>query len=217
MARTDAEIIADVVPYAKSSPERFAAMVDAVKRIDRDRISGDIVECGVWRGGNIILARKLSPDRVCWLFDTFTGMTAPQAVDVTRSGKKAIDSYNKKMEIGAKWSGVSVEDVRSNLDATGTLDERLLRFVVGDVSETLLEPANVPECIALLRLDTDWHASTKIELETLYPRLAVGGVLIVDDYGHWMGARKAVDDYFSGRGFEFTVIDYTAISMVKTC
>jgi O-methyltransferase len=89
--------------------------------------------------------------------------------------------------------------------------------VTGRVEQTLLEPKNLPERIAVLRLDTDWYASTKIELETLYPRLSPGGVLIVDDYGHWMGAQRAVKEYFAENMPAMQWIDYTAISIVKPC
>lgn len=190
-------------------------MVWALRSIDREKIPGDIVECGVWAGGNIILARKISPLRFCWLYDTFAGMPEPSEIDVTKSGKRALDSYNKKVLIGVKWSEVSVGQVRQNLETCGVLDEDRLRFVEGKVEDTLLVPENLPDKIALLRLDTDWYASTKIELEILYPLLAPGGVLIVDDYGHWQGARKAVDDYLPG--VEWTKIDYTAVMMVKRC
>lgn len=190
-------------------------MVWALRLVDREKIPGDIVECGVWAGGNIILARKLSPHRVCWLYDTFAGMSEPEDIDVTTSGKKASDSYNSKMQAGRKWAGVSVEQVRQNFEACGVLDDSRLRFVEGKVEDTLLVPKNLPDKIALLRLDTDWHASTKAELEILYPRLSPGGVLIVDDYGHWQGARKAVDDYLPGA--EWTKIDYTAVMLVKPC
>lgn len=188
-------------------------MAGALRRIDENAVPGDVVECGVWRGGNIILARQLSPNRVCWLFDTFTGMTLPDENDTTRAGGTAASRYAKKMKRGGKWAGVSLDEVRANLDAMGVLDEGKLRFVEGPV-ETTLRNLYLPEKIALLRLDTDWHASTKVELEVLYPRLAVGGILIVDDYGHWMGARKAVDDYF-GADAVWEEIDYTAVMRVK--
>ena len=83
------------------------------------------------------------------------------------------------------------------LHGTGYPPERI-HFVRGPVEETL--PAGAPDEIALLRLDTDWYESTRHELEHLYPRLAAGGVLLVDDYGHWEGARKAVDEYFADHG-----------------
>lgn len=211
------DIAATVAPFTKSGPERIAGMIDALRRIDQQRITGDIVECGVWRAGNIMLARKLSPDRMCWLYDTFTGMTEPGEFDTKKSGAKAIDSYQHKVSIGARWAECSVADVKEYLRQTQTLDESRLRFVVGDVAETLLDPANLPDHIALLRLDTDWYASTKIELDVLYPRLVPGGILIVDDYGHWLGARKAVDEYLGAAAKDLTMIDYTAAMMVKPC
>ena len=193
-----------VRPYTKSPPERLAAMAKACQHIDNNGVAGDIVECGVWRGGNIILARFYCPDRVCWLFDTFKGMTNRSDWDVSRGG----------VRIGVGKSVVSVEEVTENLRVTGTFDASKLRFVKGAVEDTLLDESNLPERIALLRLDTDWYHSTKIELERLWPRVVPGGVLIVDDYGHWLGARKAVDEYFKG-AIKFDSIDYTAVVAVK--
>lgn len=209
------DLIDYVAPYTKTSAERRAAMIDAVRRIDREGIPGDIVECGVWRGGNIIIARKLSPRRTCWLYDTFSGMTEPTAADVGRNGASALDLYKIKAAAGRPWSAASLPEVRAALSETNTLDDSLLRFIVGDVEETLALPENIPDRIALLRLDTDWYASTRTELQVLWPRVSPGGILIVDDYGHWLGARRAVDDYFGS--FEFTQIDYTGIQMVKPC
>lgn len=204
-------------PYTRTGAKRRAAMVAAVRKIDREQIPGDVVECGVWLAGNIIIARRLSPDRICWLYDTFTGMTEPGVEDTTRSGGKALDRYRSHKEAGQGWCAASEKQVRQALWETGTLDDSRIRFVVGDVGETLLQPENRPRQIALLRLDTDWYASTKLELEILYPLLSPGGVLIVDDYGHWQGARKAVDEYFGMKGPRLEQIDYTAVMLVKPC
>ncbi len=192
-----------IAPYTKTSPERIECMISSLREIDARGIEGDIVECGVWRGGNIILARKVSPDRICWLYDTFTGMPEPGPHD----GAKAKGKWRKH------WCEASIDDVIDCLVQTDVYDPNKLRFCAGDVAETLL--INPPEKIALLRLDTDWYESTKLELEVLYPRLQSGGVLIVDDYGHWQGSRKAVDEYFRGSFFNFEKIDYTAIKWVK--
>jgi O-methyltransferase len=202
--------------YTKASEARLQAMRDCLLAIEREGLAGDVVECGVWRGGNIILARKIAPARMCWLFDTFAGMTAPTELDAKPNGFRALDSFRVKTA-SRPWAAASIEEVRSCFAETGTLDDGLLRFVVGPVERTLLEPANLPERIALLRLDTDWHASTKIELEVLFPRLVPGGFLIVDDYGHWLGARKAVDDYFAPRtDWHFVqAIDDTGIIIAK--
>ncbi len=202
-----------VAPYTKTSEARRFAMIEALGRVDK--IPGDIVESGVWRGGNIMLARKVLPDRVCWLYDTFAGMTAPGPEDKRRGGTPASVSYDSKKAAGIQWCGASLEEVRGHLAEMGVLDDTKLRFVVGDVRETLLDPSNLPEQIAILRLDTDWYASTKVELEILYPRLVNGGFLIVDDYGHWQGSRLAVDNYF-GTKMRIDWIDDTAIMIRKT-
>ena len=182
------DLVELVRPYTKTSRDRIYGMVDALAEIDAKEIAGDVVECGVWKAGNIILARKLSPNRVCWLYDTFAGMAPPQDVDTYRNGLRAIHKPESCV--------APVGEVVKILWDNHVYDGRLTRFVIGDVSQTLLERDNLPDKIALLRLDTDWYASTLVELQILFPRLERGGILIVDDYGHWHGARKAVDEYF---------------------
>lgn len=201
--------------YSKASVARLEAMANALYKLDAQKIEGDVVECGVWQGGHIVLARLISPKRRCWLYDTFEGMTEPGPHDVKRSGNKPPPDKAKSK----KWTMASLEEVEGNLQREGLYDADRLRFIVGDVCLTLLNGNWLPNRIALLRLDTDWYASTKIELETLWPRLVPGGVMIVDDYGHWMGAKKAVDEYFSvvdprvlGRLMR---IDYTGVWVEK--
>lgn len=196
--------------YSKASFERLQVMEEALHSLDRRNVEGDIVECGVWRGGHIVLARLASPQRRCWLYDTFTGMTEPGPHDMKRSGNKPPPGK----ALSKKWTMASLEEVMENLRCEGVLDKNLTCFVVGDVCNTLLSEQNLPDKIALLRLDTDWYESTKVELEILYPRLVSGGFLIVDDYGHWMGARKAVDDYL-GSNNRLKMIDYTGAWMAK--
>lgn len=211
MDKTLLDLIKKVQPFTKSSPTRLLAMIDAVRRVDNRGIAGDIVECGVWQGGNIILARLLSPDRVCWLYDTFCGMPEPSPLDTKRNGWPAKNGWSANAKTVA-----SRESVVANLRATDVWHDERIRLVEGMVEQTLLVTANLPRAIAVLRLDTDWHSSTKIELEILWPLLAPGGVLIVDDYGHWLGAKKAVDDYFKKKGRpRMHPIDYTAVMIVK--
>lgn len=175
--------------------------IQSIRHVERAGIDGAIVECGVWRGGNVVLAgllrEELGFDRDIWAFDTFAGMTAPTEFD---------SKAKKNLDVGAKfnalergdhndWCYASLEDVKANFARVVGNDR--LRTVKGPVQETLLDPANIPEKIAVLRLDTDFYDSTKIELEQLWPRLSPGGVLIIDDYGEWDGARKAVDEFFA--------------------
>lgn len=202
----------DIKQYTKAGVERIEAMKMALGLINKNNIQGDIVECGVWRGGHIMLARMICPDRICWLYDTFEGMTAPGPYDVKRSGNKPPPDKAKNK----KWTMASLDEVKGNFRTHNLYDEEKMRFIKGDVCKTLLIERDLPEQIALLRLDTDWYESTKVELRQLYPRLVSGGVLIIDDYGHWMGAQKAVNEYLSVKELlQLKTIDYTGVMMVK--
>jgi O-methyltransferase len=107
---------------------------------------------------------------------------------------------------------VSLDEVRANLFSTG-YPEHLLHFVPGMVETTI--PDHAPDKIAILRLDTDWYASTKHELEQLYPRLVPGGIMIIDDYGEFHGCRAAVDEYFANEPVLLNRIDAASRLVVK--
>ena len=208
-----ADIIKAVQPYTKSFPQRMASMYEALLSVDRDGIQGDVVECGVWRGGNIMMARIVSPERKCWLYDTFDGMTMPDPdLDVKPDGWRAIDRYHLKINGGTKWAAAPIEEVQESFKALG-LEENCI-WVRGPVEDTLLS-GDLPRSIAVLRLDMDWHSPTKIALERLYPLLVPGGFLIIDDYGHWLGCKKAVDDYF-GEIPRMIEVDYSC-RMLQKC
>ena len=210
---TDDALIAEVLPLSKQSTERLRGWINALRMV-KD-IPGDVVECGVYKGASIIVARKILPDRVCWLYDTFAGMTKPDAdIDRNRGGRPAIVSYQERKRQGIKWAAASLLEVKEILTAHDVMNTDYLRFVVGNVLETLNQPP-LPERIAILRLDTDWYASTKIELERLWPRLVTGGILVVDDYGHWQGAKRAVDEYFSDKIIKWHNLDYSCIATTK--
>jgi O-methyltransferase len=203
-----------------TSVERMYGLYEAVRHVVRSGLDGDIVECGVWRGGSSMLAAStlmaLGQRRDIWLYDTFEGMPPPSQHDVDHSGLRAADVWDEvRRDPSSNVLALATRDVaEANLARTGFPREHL-HFVVGRVEDTI--PARAPERIALLRLDTDWFDSTYHELVHLYPRLVVGGVLIIDDYGHWQGAREAVDQYFAeiGGGPLLTRIDYTGRMAVK--
>lgn len=187
--------------------EGLVNTIKTSRYVAENGISGDFVECGVWRGGNAILAKKmfeyLGVDKKVWLFDTFAGMTEPTDRDATiHSGHRAFQRYAKDArESHNDWCFAPIKEVRKNL-LEADIEMREVVFVEGDVTETLLEKKNVPESISVLRLDTDWYESTLVELQILYPILSKGGVLIVDDYGFWSGSKLAVDDYFSATSYK---------------
>jgi hypothetical protein len=164
----------------------------------------------------ILQLRNIS-DRKLYLFDTFEGMSEPTTDDVDHSGNDAASLMEQN--IGNKeesvWCLASIEDVKRNLSLTSFQPANLV-FVKGKVEETL--PKAGMDRIALLRLDTDWYDSTRHELIHLYPMLVLNGVLIIDDYGHWAGCRKAIDEYFREHKIDllFNRIDYTGRLCIKT-
>lgn len=197
----DIEIIKKVKPFTLTSNERIYALLQATKYVIHNDVPGDIIECGVWRGGSMMavalaLLKEKKSEKDLYLFDTYEGMSKPTDLDVSFEGKKADNQFeeNKRNEDSADWCLASLDEVKQNVIKTGYNTEKL-HFIKGKVENTL--PEYAPKQIALLRLDTDWYESTKHELIHLFPRLVSGGVLILDDYGYWAGAKKAVDEYFS--------------------
>jgi hypothetical protein len=215
----DVELCRRVAPYTMTTPPRLYALVRAVEYVAARPVPGAVVECGVWRGGSMMavaltLLRLGVTDRDLYLYDTFAGMTRPTDADVKPSGERAADLLATEARNSDVWAIASLEDVRTAVLGVGYPEERI-HFVEGPVEETL--PANAPGEIALLRLDTDWYESTKHELVHLYPRLAGSGVLILDDYGYWQGARRAVDEYLAGLDAPLLLnrIDHTARVALK--
>ncbi len=149
-------------------------------------------------------------------------MTAPTEHDVSALDPPALETWQAAQEGDERpWSELfdreifSEEQVRETLLATGypsAQPQARPRPGRGDAARSTRPPS-----LALLRLDTDWYESTRHELEHLYPRLAAGGVLIIDDYGHWDGARRAVDEYFERQAAPLLLnrIDYTGRIAVK--
>jgi O-methyltransferase len=153
--------------------------------------------------------------RHIWLYDTFEGMPPPGAHDRNLRGENAEGLLAATpREVGAPgvWAWATLDDVRANLEGTGYPPE-MIRYVAGRVEDTI--PLHAPEHLALLRLDTDWYKSTRHELEHLWDRLVPGGVLLIDDYGHWEGARRAVDEFFAQRPVLLARTDYTGRLVLK--
>jgi O-methyltransferase len=224
----EAEVLERVGPYTLTSSERLVALMDATAYVVRRGIPGALVECGVWRGGSVLamidaLQRLGVTDRQLYLYDTFEGMTRPSELDTSpfEQERSALATWTRHQSEGRRaWDWAfgseifSVEHVRDLLYSTGYPSD-LIHLVAGPVEETL--PGQAPVRVALLRLDTDWYESTHHELVHLYPRLSEGGVLIIDDYGHWEGARRAVDEYFASDAQPLLLarVDYTGRMGVK--
>jgi hypothetical protein len=186
--------------YTMTSLERVAALCEAVRYVTRHGIQGDLVECGGWRGGSMLAAARTllehgDSERTLWLYDTFAGMSEPTDADIRDAdGSPAaalLASHDRSTDL---WAVSPLDEVKRVMALCAYPAERV-RYVQGKVEDTI--PADVPPRIAILRLDTDWYESTHHELVHLLPRVTPGGVLIVDDYGFWQGARRAVDEYLA--------------------
>jgi len=211
-------VVERVRPYTLTSVERIMGLVEAVRYVVRAEVPGDLVECGVWRGGSMmVIALTLvdlnATDRDLHLFDTFTRTPDPGEEDVVISGVRAADIIDE-IRAAKAFRYLPMAEVEQLLGDTGYPVGRL-HFVPGLVEDTI--PVAAPEAIALCRLDTDWYASTAHELEHLWPRIAPGGVLLIDDYGEFMGARKAVDEYLAAHDERVLLhrMDYTGRLALK--
>lgn len=207
---TDQEIAAIADTYSMTGSVRIMGTVRAIR--ETEHLEGDIVECGVWQGGNMIAAMLASQQpRRFWLFDTFQGMTEPGEHDCRR-GRHATETAAYRRAGAAGWCRSELEEVQANVDQYRRSDQEV-RYVVGPVERTLRE-TDIPERIVVLRLDTDFYDSTKIELEVLWSRVVPGGILIVDDYHSWDGCRRACDEYF-GADAEWEMIKPPTVRRVK--
>jgi len=221
LTEDDLSIIQACKNYSATSPERMYGLINGVRYLVANQIPGDFVECGVWKGGSAMVMMKTlqqmgAADREIHLYDTFTGMTAPTEKDKSAfeaDTQKAYDALKEKGGV-CHWAYASLEEARKNIASTG-YDQKKVHFIVGRVEDTL--PAQAPERIAMLRLDTDFYESTKVEMIHLFPRLISGGVLILDDYGHWEGARAAVDEYVGENKIKLLLnrLDYSGRIAIK--
>lgn len=217
----DRSILRRASAFTMTSVARQVALLEAVQYVVQRDIPGAFVECGVWRGGSaMIIAMALAEagivDRDLYLFDTYDGMTEPTDLDRSLDGRTAREqlAVQSKDDASSVWCRASLDEVRHNMDSTGYPAERI-HLVAGPVERTI--PACAPAAISLLRLDTDWYESTRHELHHLFPRVSPDGVVIIDDYGHWQGARRAVDEYFQERQARHLMhrLDYTGRMFIK--
>jgi hypothetical protein len=204
---------------------------DAVSYIIQNNIEGVIIECGVFDGNFeeiwINELMKNNTTRDIYLYDTFKGLVEPSEYDYTCKDAKLFSMNNtdvhniwKNNIIDEKtngWCHASLEQVQNRLNSTG-YPQNNLHYIVGDVMETLKDKSTIPEKIAILRLDTDWYESSKYEMEQMYDNVVTGGVIIFDDYFHWDGQRRAVDDFFKSRNINYDFIDlgnYKTSAIIK--
>jgi O-methyltransferase len=190
-------------------------ILDATRHVVKSEIPGDIVECGVWRGGMMQIAARTLLDfpinqgsqfnklPKIWLYDTYDGMPVPDSPfdrDLYR-GEHASHKLEREPHVSENgaptvWCKADLTDVTQGMSATG-YPASLVEFVVGRVEETI--PRHLPESISILRVDTDWYSSTSHILNHMFDLVSPGGIIIFDDYDSWEGARTAVDEFLASR------------------
>ncbi len=178
-----------VQPYTMLNHSRARALYDGVRQVAGQNVPGDIVECGTAHGGSAALMaltlKALRAKRKLFAFDTFAGLPPPTLDD-------------PDYEIARHWTGkrrAELEEVRALFRELGVAD--LTECTKGLFQETLPRWQGGP--IALLHLDGDWYDSLRVCLGNLWDRVSPGGIVQIDDYGAWAGARKAVDEFISAR------------------
>lgn len=217
------EIFPIIKPHTITSsfgPVPLWVLYKSIEYIVKHKIPGDIAECGVWNGGSMLLAAKAllhfgDPSRRIFLYDTFTGMPKPDDVDKRWDGIPTLPTWENAQAEGRTWGyGGTVDMVRQVMRTSGYPENKLV-FVEGLVEDTT--PGTMAEQLCLLRLDTDFYKSTYHELMHLYPTLSSGGILIIDDYGQYQGARLATDQYIAENNLRLFLsrIDYSIRLAVK--
>ncbi|MDP2637222.1 MAG: TylF/MycF/NovP-related O-methyltransferase [bacterium] len=204
-----------VMPFTMVEYAGVRNVYDLAEIAVREGIQGAFVECGVWRGGVAGVlgsrAKQEGKGRVTWLFDSFEGLPEPTKEDGSFAKEYSGEKDSGKLVSIEKCVG-PITDVRNILFSILRLQENQVRLVQGWFQDTLPQARSGIGKIALLRLDADWYESTKCALENLYDLVSSGGYVVIDDYGHWEGCRKAVDEFLQARGV--TVAIHPVDSMV---
>ncbi len=202
-----AQLYRTVRPYTMCGNARLRGLYGAVRHVVVQSVPGDLVECGAARGGSAALMgltlKQIAADRTLWVFDTFEGIPPPTEAD-------------PDWQIAMLYTGTcrgDIREVQALLERLGLPSQ--YKLIKGPFRDTL--SASGVGRIAVLHLDCDWYESVKICLEHLYDRVSPGGVIQIDDYGHWAGARKAVDEFLGQRSIEVQLhcLDYSGRQLIK--
>jgi O-methyltransferase len=179
-----------------------------IAELNQNNVSGALVECGVYKGGCVMwmayCQKKYSMNRPIYLYDTFDGMSFPNSDKDDPNAKKIWtetheNKYHRdydKWHGQNKWAYCPLDMVKEHIGLVN-YEPSQVKYVVGDVCQTLQKPENLPNNIAILRLDTDWYESTKKEIDVLFPKVSKNGYLIVDDYYAWKGSKTATDEFLA--------------------
>ena len=214
------QYFSDIKDSTMLSRERLFAFYNSINYVIEKNIQGDVVEVGCWAGGSICMARanlnkKLSDpsSRVVYGFDTFEGHHRPNSEEVDVWGNNQAEQYDNIKEIGEKWADADIDKVkRLFVNVLGSMEG--VELVKGKVEKTSRN--HKIDKISVLRIDVDWYEPTLASLNQFYPLLSTNGVVIIDDYGHHSGSKKATDEFFANKPQNWFYTDYSCVSTLKT-
>ncbi|HZX14100.1 MAG TPA: TylF/MycF/NovP-related O-methyltransferase [Thermodesulfobacteriota bacterium] len=203
-------LILTVRSYTQLSYPRLSNLYEKATYLERERINGSFVECGVCDGGSagiISSVTRHNKNRHIWLFDSWEGLPEPTENDVSYIGEPG----QRGMALGYEGK------VKELLFRKLKLDDNKVHLVKGWFNDTVPPHKKDIGKIALLHLDCDWYESVKFCLEELYDNVVKDGFIFIDDYGHWKGCKKAVDEFIEERNLriELIKIDYTGVYFQK--
>jgi O-methyltransferase len=215
-----------VKDHTMMTSQRVVAICNAVDYLTENNIEGDIVACGVWRGGAVMTAidtlkKANSTSRDIYVYDTFEGMTTPgHEYDLKTGGNSGVGKTAEELYKNATASDLvfcysAIDEVKQNIEQFGYPRQKV-HYIKGMVEDTI--PATLPKKIAFLYFSISFYKSVLHTLEHLYPLIASGGVILISDYGDWEGTKKAVDEYIENNKVKLLLnrIDQTGRIGVKS-
>ena len=214
------DLFRKVYPYTMVSYQRLSNVYELAKLVEKQKLKGAFAECGVWKGGCIavmaFVADKVNSGRKIWLFDSFEGLPEPTKEDGSMAEEYAQKKVEGKLEAIEKCVG-PIEYVEKIFFKVLKLKKENVVMKKGWFQDTLPKAKGEIGSISILRLDGDWYESTKVCLDNLYDNVIFGGYIIIDDYGHWEGSKKALEEFFIARNISPSLIkiDYTGVYFKK--
>lgn len=223
LSKKEKQNVKKILNLTMVSNDNLIFLVSAINYVKKNKIKGDYVETGIWRGGLSILSyltfkNKTSEKMKFFLFDTFEGMPKPSKYDkkINKNLSQVFDKWKKKTKTLEGWNFSSINEVQNNIiKFCGKKSLDNFKFIKGKVENTLKIKKNLPKKICLLRLDTDFYNSTKSELDNLFKLVSKGGIIIFDDYSNWLGSKKAIDEFLKNKKYLLCKIDKNSRFIIK--
>ena len=210
--------------FAKTTTEyNILQFIKSYNQTLKTKTDGALVECGVWKGVYLVLFRKLDElnnikDRKIYGYDTFEGTPEPMKeynqYNVDRFGKSLTDEYFKKLIDGKSgWNTAALDEVKINFDLNVN-DNKYLYLIKGKVEETLLDKKNIPDSIAILKIDTALYESYQVSFKILANKVSKNGIIIIDNYLSYGGIKKATDEYLSENNFKIEINKFSRNAII---